>query len=583
MESNTNNAEIRNSRLGEGDNKEKCQEAILSDEYLDLLVEYEDIEDIYEQYNPVCIQIINDQFAVVHIKVFEDCSGILSKVNLSGVPHVFGPYATSALDDAGILTFHDQPYVPLRGEGVLIGIVDSGIDYTNDIFKYEDNTTKIISIWDQTIEEGPSPEGFIYGTEYREEDINKALQSENPREIVKTVDETGHGTFLAGVAAGRSDESNGFVGAAPDASIAVVKLKEAKKCLKEFYLLEDVDSVYQSTDVILAAKYLREKSAQLQMPFVLIIGLGSNQGAHDGSSITESYLGTIATRTGNAVTVAAGNESNSAHHYRGQFNEGDRQKNIEIKVGENEKGFTFDIWSNAPDKISLSVTSPTGEVIDRIPATLTQKEEVKFVLENTTIYIEYQLSEGRTGDEVIFVRMEQPTEGIWTFSIYGDLIINGRFDVWLPRKDWVEEGTVFLQPDPYTTITDPSSSLGLITAGAYNHETGSLYLASGRGLTRDDVQKPDLVAPGVGVIGPRPNNRYGPMTGTSISAAITGGAAALLLEWGIIKGNDPAMDTGKIRNYLIRGATRKRLIKYPNSEWGYGELNLLGAFEAIRG
>ncbi|WP_330626141.1 S8 family peptidase [Vallitalea guaymasensis] len=576
--------EIRK-RIREGSDPEICKQAVISEEYFDLLIEYESIEDIYERYNPECIQILDDQYAVVHIFIGDNdgCRRIIDRVNLSDIPHCFGPYAISALEDAGILTFHNQPYVPLRGGGVIIGIIDSGVDYTDSIFKYEDNTTKIKAIWDQTIQGSP-PEGFIYGTEFTEEQINEALQAEDPLTIVPSVDETGHGTFLAGMSAGREDRANNFVGAAPDASIVVVKLKEAKRCLKDFYLIGDnLNSVYQNTDVIFAAKYIRELSVKLQMPLSMIIGVGSNQGAHDGSSITESYLQSIARRIGNTVTVAVGNESNLAHHYRGQFEEDDEFKNVEIKVPPNEPGFTFNIWSNAPDKISISITSPTGEFIDRIPATLAKKEEIKFLLERTTIYIEYQLSEGRTGDEVIFVRMEDPTEGIWTITVYGDLIVNGRIDVWLPRKDWVREETQFLLPDPFTTITDPSSSIGLLSVGAYNHRSGSLYLSSGRGLTRDDVLKPDLVAPGVGVVGPMPDDTYGPMTGTSISAAITGGAAALLLEWGIIKGNDPTMDTGKVRNYLIRGAKRKRSIKYPNSEWGYGELDLLGAFQAIRG
>lgn len=582
------NENVRDNRiidkeLDENSDLEECKKAVISDEYFDLLIEYETIDEIYKRYNPQCVQILDDQYAIVHIFIGNDCRGIIDKVNLSDIPHCFGPYAISALEDAGILTFHTQPYIPLRGKGVIVGIIDSGIDYTDNIFIYEDNTTKILGIWDQTIE-GKPPEGFIFGSEYSEEDINKALQSEEPLSIVPTVDNTGHGTFLAGMAAGREDRQNNFVGAAPDASLIVVKLKQAKKCLRDFYLIEeDVESVYQNTDVILAAKYIRELSLKLKMPLSIIIGLGSNQGAHDGSSITESYLTSIARRIGNSVTVAVGNESNLAHHFRTQFTEDDEYKNVEIKVPPNETGFTFNIWSNAPDKISISITSPTGEFVDRIPATLSKTEEIKFLLEKTVIYVEYQLSEGRTGDEVIFVRMQDPTEGIWTITVYGDLIVNGRIDVWIPRKGWVNEETQFLLPDPFTTITDPSSSIGLLSVGAYDHRSGSLYLSSGRGLSRDDVLKPDLVAPGVGVVGPLPNNIYGPMEGTSISAAITGGAAALLLEWGIIKGNDSSMDTGKVRNYLIRGAKRKRSIKYPNSEWGYGELDLLGAFQAIRG
>ncbi len=565
------NQALNPTRIDERSNLEKCKIAITSENYLDLLVEYEELDDIYRTYNPECVQIINSTFAIVHIYMDGECQEIIQEANLSHIPHLYGPYARGALEASGIITFHDQPYVPLLGAGVLVGIVDSGIDYNDDIFKYENNTTKIKGLWDQTIMEGPEPQGFSFGTVYTEEQINEALNSDDPLSIVPSVDETGHGTFLAGMAAGRQDPNSSFVGAAPDASLVVVKLKEAKQCLRRFYLVnEDAGSVYQNTDVILGIKYITDMAQKLQMPVAVIVGLGSNQGAHDGTSIMEAYIQSLAQRNGNAIIVASGNEANLEHHFRGQFTAEDEYKNIEIKVAPNESGFTFSIWSNAPDKISLSVTSPTGEIIERIPATLTAKEEIKLLLERTVLYIEYQLSEARTGDEAIFVRMEDPTEGIWTFTLYGDLIVNGRFDVWLPRKGWINEETQFLQPDPYTTVTDPSTTIGVITVGAYNHQTGSLYLPSGRGLTRDDAQKPDLVAPGVGVVGPLTDNRFGPMSGTSVSAAITAGAAALLMEWGIVQGNDPIMDTGDVRNYLIRGATRTKARNYPNSEWGYG-------------
>ncbi len=578
-----NNLEVNLARIDERSDLEKCKLAITSENYLDLLVEYEELEDIYRTYNPECVQIINSIFAIVHVYMDDECQRFMKEATLSHIPHLYGSYARGALEDSGIITFHDQPYLPLLGSGVLIGVVDSGIDYNDNVFKYEDNTTKIKCLWDQTIMDGPEPEGFSFGTEYNEEQINEALNSEDPLSIVPSVDEIGHGTFLAGMAAGRQDPNSSFVGAAPDASLVVVKLKQAKQCLREFYLVnEDAGSVYQNTDIILGIKYITDMAKKLQMPVAVIVGLGSNQGAHDGTSIMETYIQFLAQRSGNAIIVASGNEANLAHHFRGQFADDEEYKKMEIKVAPNELGYAFNIWSNAPDKISLSIVSPTGEVIERIPAAITSKHEVKLLLEKTVVYIEYQLSEPRSGDEAIFVRMEEPTEGIWTFTIYGDLIVNGRFDVWLPRKGWINEETQFLQPDPYTTVTEPSTTIGAITVGAYNHQTGSLFLPSGRGLTRDNEQKPDLVAPGVGIVGPLPNNQFGAMSGTSVSAAITAGAAALLLEWGIVQGNDPIMDTGDVRNYLIRGATRTKARNYPNSEWGYGELNLLGSFESIR-
>lgn len=566
---------------------ENCLEAIISPDYIDLIIEYRGtLDEVINQYNPDCIQVIDDQFAILHIFAGENCA---ERIQMGGYgfrslfPAVIGPYGKEALNSSGILTFHNQPYVPLRGQGILIGIVDSGIDYTHPVFRYEDNTSKIQYIWDQTIQ-GNAPDGFAYGTQYNNEEINRALNSDNPLEVVPSVDTTGHGTFLAGVAAGRENTQANFIGAAPDADLLVVKLKQAKQCFKDYYIIEEQDqSVYQSTDLILGVKYMLDKSKELNKPISIIIGLGSNAGAHDGSSMAETYLLSVAERRGNVITVAAGNEGNTAHHYKSFFLPNEAVKDVEINVAPNESGFILNIWSNAPDKISISITSPTGEYIDRIPARLRQTEDINLVLENTLIYVEYQLTEERTGDQHIIVRMEKPTEGIWTVTVFGDLIVDGRIDMWLPREGFIKEDTVFLMPDPYTTVTFPSTSIGLMTVGAYNHQSGSLYLATSRGLTRDLEMKPDLVAPGVNVIGPLPNNRFGTMTGTSVSAAITAGAAALLLEWGIVLENDEDIYTSKVINYLIRGATRKENISYPNREWGYGELNLLGTFESLKG
>lgn len=555
-----------------------CEDVIYSEDYLDIIIEYtEDLEARIEQFQPECTQIINDQFAILHIHS-SDCGKYASYL-----PILLGTSGTSAMSASGILVFHNQPYVPLRGQGVLVGIVDTGIDYLQDAFLYEDKTSKISFLWDQTIRGNP-PEGFQFGTEYSREIINQAISSENPYEIVPSRDEVGHGTFLAGIAAGREKLEADFIGAAPDSELIVVKLKPAKKCLMEYNLINQSNSsVFQSNDLMLGVKYLLEKSKELRKPISIIIGLGSNQGAHDGSSMLESYLLDVAKRQGNVVTVAAGNEANLSHHYYTFFMKNEKEKSIEVNVAKDEAGFMLNIWSNAPDKISIAITSPTGEYIGRIPARIEQTEEIKLVLENTRLTIIYDLTEERTGDQRIRIRMEEPTEGIWTITVFGDLIVDGRIDAWLPREGFVKPETTFLMPSAYTTVTVPSTSIGLITAGGYNHVTGSLYLGSSRGLTRDLELKPDLVAPAVNVIGPLPGNRFGALTGTSVGAAITAGASALLLEWGIINKNDVDMDTEKVRNYLIRGATRKDSISYPNREWGYGELNLFGTFEALKG
>jgi subtilisin family serine protease len=570
---------------------EECNTAIISDDYLDLVLIYNDESDLAERTSrlrPECIQLIDDRFAILHkyIGDYNSCMDVIAEIPQAEdytLPALVSPYGKSSLSASGILVFHDRPYLSLRGQGTIIGIVDSGIDYTHNVFRYEDNTSKILYIWDQTIE-GIPPGNFAFGTEYNNDQINKALNSENPFDLVPSRDIEGHGTFLAGVAAGREDASADFVGAAPDAMIIAVKLKEAKACYKELYFVEDADiPVYQSNDLMVAVQYLVEKAREIGMPISIIIGLGSNYGGHDGTTITERYLANVAFGRGNVVSVAAGNEAVAEHHYKGIFSNNESEKDIEINVAKGESGFILYIWNQSPDKFSISITSPTGEYIGRIPSILTRTEAINLILEETVIYVEYELLEKRTGDQLTIIRMEKPTEGIWIITVYGDLVINGRIDAWLPRKGYIKPETRFMNPDPFTTITFPSTSISIMTVGAYNHQSDSIFIESGRGLTRDLELKPDFVAPGVNVIGPLPNNQFGVMTGTSVSTAIAGGAASLLLEWGIVLGNDTDMDTVKVINYFNKGARRKDGIDYPSKEWGYGALDLLGTFEALKG
>lgn len=562
-----------------------CNEAIMSNEYIDLIVPYEEsLEDEILKFKPECLQIIDNQYAIFHIKLGKrDVFDLLEEfqLSISSIPVVVGPYGKSSLDASGILEIQTNPYVPLRGNGVLIGVIDSGIDYTHKVFKFEDNTTKIISIWDQTIQ-GKPPIGFVYGTEYTMDQINEALEAEDPFEIVPSKDLSGHGTFIAGAAAGREVIEEDFIGAAPDANLIVVKLKEAKKIVTDFYSIFSHDvPAYESTDLMMGIKYLSEKAVRLGKPVVCIIGLGTNLGSHDESSIMESYIEDFGRVEGQIVVVAAGNEANLGHHYSGELTTVE-YRNVEINVPKGEEGFYLNLWSRGPDILSVAITSPTGEYIGRIAPRVTKREEISLVLEKTNITIYNELFEPQSGNQQIFIRLLNPTEGIWTVTVFGDLVVNGRFDIWMNRSGWILEETKFLQPDAYTTITEPGTPDSVITLGGYDHATGALYINSSRGLNREDDMKPDIVAPGVNVYGALPVNVFGYMTGTSVSAAITGGAAALLLEWGFILGNDEQIDTRIALHYFIRGARRDEALNYPNREWGYGELDFLGIFEYFR-
>ncbi|MFP4698023.1 MAG: S8 family peptidase [Eubacteriales bacterium] len=560
-----------------------CSDAIISEEYADLIVQYEEnITATLLRYNAECYQIINDKYAIIHPSLSEEA--LLQEVtefDVNIIPRLLGAYGVSSIEASGMLAFHEQLTVNLRGEGIILGFIDSGIDYTHPVFINEDNTSKILNIWDQTIQSENPPRNFQYGTEYNMDDINNAINSEDPYDIVPSVDETGHGTFLAGIAAGRQIVEEDFVGAAPDSEIIMVKLKRAKRYLKELFLINEDAIVYQDTDIMMGVKYLTQKSISYGRPLVICIGLGTNQGAHDGTSVIEEYLDNIAVNY--VVVIATGNEATLGHHQTGFYDPDLSYQDIQLSVAPNEKGLGIQLWAQAPDVYSVGVISPSGELVARIPPRLGRRKEIELLLERSTVYIQYELLEEKTGDSLVLIQIREPTEGLWIIRVFGDVVVIGAYHMWLEREGWISPETRFLNPSPYMTLTIPSTAINPIAVGAYNHFNDSLYIASGRGWTRNNWIKPDLVAPGVNVLGPVLNNEFGTMTGTSISAAHVAGAAALLLEWGIIQGNNPDINTTVIKKTLLRGAQRKEELDYPNREWGYGTLNLFNSFEIIRG
>ena len=499
---------------------------------------------------------------------------------LNAESYVCGLLDMESLEAAGILQVQQQPYLKLTGRGVLIGFVDTGIDYTKSSFIYEDGTSKIRYIYDQTVR-GDTPIGFFLGTEYTNAQINKALKAQNPYDIVPQRDTVGHGTFLASVAAGR-EEQNGIIGAAPDAELIVVKLKKASPFYLERYgVPPEQENAFETSDIMIGIEYILRKARDLGKPVVICLGLGTNFGGHDGTSIFEEYLTAISTLKGVCVCTAAGNESQARHHVENVLITAGEDQNIDIRVGENAGSFSIAIRTTAADRISVSVRSPTGEVVGRVPARSGTRTEAKLVLEKARVAIEYFFPAETSGDQVTLVFIYNATPGIWTIIVHGDIILNGTYHAWLPLTGLVSPNVGFLSPSPYTTTVVPATAFGIITCGAYNAKTDSLYLYSSWGPTRASVLKPDLVAPGVNVEGVYPIG-YGTMDGTSVSTAITAGASALLLQWGIVKGNDISMSTYQIRAYLIRGCSRSETIKYPNQQWGYGSLNLFQTFSLMR-
>ena len=314
-------------------------------------------------------------------------------------------------------------------------------------------------------------------------------------------------------------------------------------------------------------------SLQERRPLVICLGVGSNYGAHNGTEIIENFISNISIAANIIVVIAAGNEGSSGHHYKGEVTRGGSES-LEINVGSGESGFSMYVWVDIPNKVTVSIKSPLGQVIEKVPIVSGTPQTFKLNLEQTIVTVIYLYPDPLTGGQKIEVRLENPTPGLWSLTVYGDIIINGVFHIWLPRTGFIKSDTRFLKPTPETTLQIPGTEQFGITVGGYDYLDDSVYVSSGRGPTTDGIMKPDLIAPSVNVQGPMPGGGFTTYVGTSTAAAITSSAAALLMEWGVLNGNFPDMNTRIARSLLTRGARRQPNVIYPNIIEGYGRLDL---------
>lgn len=515
-----------------------------------------------------------------NINNIQEIIDLLGTSYISSASILLGLQDTTHLDAAEITPVQYQPYLDLKGRGVAIGIVDTGIDYTQDVFRYEDGTSKILAIYDQSIKSYNPPGDFSIGAEYTNEQINAALRSQNPYEIVPHRDDSGHGTFLASVAAGRITED--YSGAAPDSSLIIVKVRKVRQFYLDLYAVpKDLEYAFGSISVMVGIEYIVRKAQQLSIPVVICIGLGSNYGSHDGFSLFEEYISGISNLRGVCICTAAGNEVQARHHFQKTMSITSKEEKIDIKVGESNGNIYMSIWNLVSDKMSVSVLSPTGELISRVPPISGLTYTQSLVLEESTVTVAYYFPVEGSGDQLTIVKILNATPGIWTINVYGDIVLSGVIDAWLPLTGFVSKETEFLSATPYGTVTVPATAFGAICCGAYNHLNNSLYSGSSWGPTRSMTLVPTLVAPGVDIGGFYPTG-YGTMSGTSVAAAITAGACALLMQWGVVQGNDTSLSTYQIKAYLIRGCLRSETMSYPNTQWGYGKLDLFQTFNRLR-
>ena len=558
---------------------------IISNDYMDLFIKYNGNMEILKQYENMSVQIMNPSYAILYFPVSEITSQIITQFGYTAVPKCYTLMDDLSFEASGITKIRGIPALNLRGNGVLVGIIDTGIDYTNPVFQKKDGTTRIVSIWDQSIDSENQYPSLLYpvyfGTEYTMDQINEALRSPDPLQVIPSMDENGHGTMLAGIAAGSEIRTEDFAGVVPDSELVVVKLKQAKKNIMDFYSIPNDVPCYQENDIIWAIGYLLDVAWKKDRPLAICLGIGTSQGSHGEDGLLDLVTSITGDFPGVAVSVAAGNEGNARRHFFSAL-DSDQSSTVELNVGEKEAGFTMELWGDPPMIYTMDILSPGGEYIPAISKVLEESRVIRFFFESTTINISYIMIEPDTGKQIIILNFNNPTPGTWKFQVYGKGDIRGAFHIWLPAGNFISKETYFSDANSYTTVTSPGNCAVPITVTAYNANSGTLYADAGKGYSTSNIINPDLAAPGVGVLAPTLNHQFVSTTGTSAATAFTAGITAMILEWGIVNENYPGLDTVGIKKFLLRGAQRSKLLQYPNRNWGYGIIDVYSAFNIFR-
>lgn len=562
---------------------ENCREKILSQKYMDFIIPgYRSADGVIIREDMSCIVPLGFGYRSVYVDSSIVGELTIERYGYQAIPNCYTLLDTGALNQAGISTVQNYPTLHLRGRGVMIGFIDTGIDYNNMVFRDAAGGTRIAGIWDQTVQEGNLPEGFPFGSEYTEEMINEALRSQNPSGIVPSRDENGHGTFLASVASGGASPENAFSGAAPESVIGVVKLKEAKEYLKEFYGIYSDAPCYQENDIMYGMKYLQELAAKRGLPLVICIALGTNMGPHNGTSLLSQMIDSYADLLNHCVVIGGGNEASNRHHYYGEVVQGGQAKEAEIRVERGTKGFVAELWSQLPNIVTTYIISPSGERSPTLSLRQGSKFNLSFVFDGTEVEIEYRLLLENSNSQLIFFRFKGAAEGIWKIGVEPVYIVKGGYHIWLPVKEFLESDVYFLEANPDTTLTEPGSTRDAMTISYYNSVDNSIDINSGRGYTRCTILKPDFAVPGVSITGLSLDGRFSERSGSSASAGIGAGAAALIMEW---LGKQPAVrgiTCNQVRNIILFGTNRREDMDYPNKEWGYGTIDIYQSLNRLR-
>lgn len=540
----------------------------------ELIVKYTgDIQSVAKRYGASAVVLLGG-YAIVtmpqeYINEFADCAEVVYIEK----PHRLFFSDRQALERSCVYYAWSEPY-SLGGEGVLAAVIDSGIDWKNTDFRNSDGSTRILKLWDQTVAPESSgyapPEGYVVGTEYNRDVINLALSGDEAalRSMNLSRDYSGHGTFVTGIAAGNGQGMAGsFRGVAFESELIIVKLGDSEQ--RQFP---------RTTRLMEAVNYCIMEAQKEGKPVVINMSFGNNQGSHDGTDLLSTYLNAASDVWKNVIVCGSGNEAGNGIHASGMLSDR-KAESVELAVGEYESGFNLQLWKNYSDEYGVELIAPSGER----SGNLRTYGADRVSLDNTQVYVYY-------GQPTPYSRYQQlyfefvpaggyVTPGVWRIVMTPVRIVDGRYDLWLQESATLNEDTRFFSPSEETTLTVPSAAGKVITVGAYNSRTDAYADFSGRGYTRtNDNIKPDIVAPGVNIVSTAVNGGYTVRSGTSMAVPFVSGSAALLMQWGIVKRNDPYLYGEKVKAYLIRTARHLPGEPVPSKRTGWGALCLRNVF-----
>lgn len=540
----------------------------------ELIVKYTgDIQSVAKRFGASAVVLLGG-YAIVtmpqeYINEFADCAEVVYIEK----PHRLFFSDRQALERSCVYYAWSEPY-SLGGEGVLAAVIDSGIDWKNTDFRNPDGSTRILKLWDQTVAPESSgyapPEGYVVGTEYNRDVINLALSGDEAalRSMNLSRDYSGHGTFVTGIAAGNGQGMAGsFRGVAFESELIIVKLGDSEQ--RQFP---------RTTRLMEAVNYCIMEAQKAGKPVVINMSFGNNQGSHDGTDLLSTYLNAASDVWKNVIVCGSGNEAGNGIHASGMLS-GRKAESVELAVGEYESGFNLQLWKNYSDEYGVELIAPSGER----SGNLRTYGADRMSLDNTQVYVYY-------GQPTPYSRYQQlyfefvpaggyVTPGVWRIVMTPVRIVDGRYDLWLQESATLNEDTRFFSPSEETTLTVPSAAGKVITVGAYNSRTDAYADFSGRGYTRtNDNIKPDIVAPGVNIVSTAVNGGYTVRSGTSMAVPFVSGSAALLMQWGIVKRNDPYLYGEKVKAYLIRTARHLPGEPVPSKRTGWGALCLRNVF-----